>query len=114
MDSLRIGIAGVGTVGACVAVKLLAEAVQGATIKRLAVRDINKDRGFSVPEAQWTQNTLELADADDVDVVVELIGGADGIALDLVRTALVNKKHVVTANKALLAKHGVELAELAC
>ena len=113
MDSLRIGIAGVGTVGSCVAVKLLAEAVQGATIKRLAVRDINKDRGFSVPEAQWTQNTLELADADDVDVVVELIGGADGIALDLVRTALVNKKHVVTANKALLAKHGVELAELA-
>ena len=67
MDSLRIGIAGVGTVGACVAVKLLAEAVQGATIKRLAVRDINKDRGFSAPEAQWTQNTLELADADDVE-----------------------------------------------
>ena len=113
MDSLKIGIAGVGTVGACVAVKLLAESVQGATITRLAARDLKKDRGFSLPEAQWTQNTLELADADDVDVVIELIGGADGIALDLVRTALTNKKHVVTANKALLAKHGVELAELA-
>ena len=113
MDSLKIGIAGVGTVGACVAVKLLAEVVQGATITRLAARDLKKDRGFSLPESQWTQNTLELADADDVDVVIELIGGADGIALDLVRTALTNKKHVVTANKALLAKHGVELAELA-
>ena len=113
MDSLKIGIAGVGTVGACVAVKLLAEAVQGATITRLAARDLKKDRGFSLPEAQWTQNSLELADADDVDVVIELIGGADDIALDLVRTALTNKKHVVTANKALLAKHGVELAELA-
>ena len=113
MDSLKIGIAGVGTVGTCVAVKLLAEAVQGTIITRLAARDLKKDRGFSLPEAQWTQNTLELADADDVDVVIELIGGADGIALDLVRTALTNKKHVVTANKALLAKHGVELAELA-
>ena len=113
MDSLKIGIAGVGTVGTCVAVKLLAEAVQGTPITRLAARDLKKDRGFSLPEAQWTQNALELADADDVDVVIELIGGSDGIALDLVRTALTNKKHVVTANKALLAKHGVELAELA-
>ncbi len=113
MGSLKIGIAGVGTVGACVAVKILAGAVQGVTITRLAARDLNKDRGFSLPEAQWTQNALELADADDVDVVIELIGGADGISLDLVRTALTNKKHVVTANKALLAKHGVELAELA-
>ena len=113
MDSLKIGIAGVGTVGTCVIVKLLGGAVKDTTITRLAARDINKDRGFKVPETQWTQNALDLTDADDVDVVVELIGGADGTALELVRAALANKKHIVTANKALLAKHGVELAELA-
>ena len=113
MDSLKIGIAGVGTVGTCVIVKLLGGAVKDTTITRLAARDINKDRGFKMPESQWTQNALDLADADDVDVVVELIGGADGTALELVRAALANKKHIVTANKALLAKHGVELAELA-
>ena len=113
MDSLKIGIAGVGTVGTCVIVKLLGGAVKDTTITRLAARDINRDRGFKMPESQWTQNALDLADADDVDVVVELIGGADGTALELVRAALANKKHIVTANKALLAKHGVELAELA-
>ena len=113
MDSLKIGIAGVGTVGTCVIVKLLGGAVKDTTITRLAARDINKDRGFKMPESQWTKNALDLADADDVDVVVELIGGADGTALELVRAALANKKHIVTANKALLAKHGVELAELA-
>ena len=113
MDSLKIGIAGVGNVGTCVVVKLLDGAIKDTTITCLAARDINKDRGFKMPVSQWTQNALDLADADDVDVVVELIGGADGTALDLVRAALANKKHIVTANKALLAKHGVELAELA-
>ena len=113
MDSLKIGIAGVGTVGTCVVVKLLGGSVKDTTITRLAARDINKDRGLKMPESQWTQYALDLADADDVDVVVELIGGADGTALELVRAALANKKHIVTANKALLAKHGVELAELA-
>ena len=113
MDSLKIGIAGVGTVGTYVVVKLLGGSVKDTTITRLAARDINKDRGLKMPESLWTQNALDLADADDVEVVVELIGGADGTALELVRAALANKKHIVTANKALLAKHGVELAELA-
>lgn len=113
MNALKIGIAGVGTVGACVVTKLLDAAVTNTAITRLSARNLDKDRGFKVPDAQWTQNPLELAEADDVDVIVELIGGADGVALDLVRAALNNKKHVVTANKALLAKHGVELAELA-
>ena len=113
MDSLKIGIAGVGTVGTCVVVKLLGGAVKDTTITRIAARNINKDRGFRMPDSQWTQNAFDLADADDVDVVVELIGGADGTALELARAALANKKHIVTANKALLAKHGVELAELA-
>ncbi|MEC8534796.1 MAG: homoserine dehydrogenase, partial [Pseudomonadota bacterium] len=70
MDSLKIGIAGVGTVGTCVVVKLLGGSVKDTTITRLAARDINKDRGLKMPESQWTQNALDLADADDVDVVV--------------------------------------------
>ena len=52
MDSLKIGIAGVGTVGTCVVAKLLGGAVKDTTITRLAARDINKDRGFKMPESQ--------------------------------------------------------------
>lgn len=113
MKGLQIGIAGVGTVGSCVVRKLAEGCVAGAHITRIAARDIDRDRGFSLPDAQWTQNAPDLAEAENVDLVVELIGGADGPALDLARSALANKKHVVTANKALLAKHGMELADLA-
>jgi homoserine dehydrogenase len=76
----------------------------------VSARDKTKARGFDV--TGWTDDPLSLAKGD-ADVVVELIGGDQGIALELVGTALANKKHVVTANKALLAKHGLKLAELA-
>jgi homoserine dehydrogenase len=76
----------------------------------VSARDKNKARDFAV--AGWTDDPLSLAKGD-ADVVVELIGGEEGIARQLVETALANKKHVVTANKALLAKHGLALAQLA-
>src|ERR1700755_3463764 len=69
-----------------------------------------KARGTTV--TGWTDDPLSLA-SSDADVVVELIGGDEGIARQLVETALSNGKHVVTANKALLAKHGLALAKLA-
>jgi homoserine dehydrogenase len=117
---LRIGIAGLGTVGAGV-VKLLAEhgrllALRGGrSLKLVAVsaRRKAKKRDIDVSGVRWESDPLALASAPDIDVVVELIGGSRGIARRLVQTALRSGKHVVTANKALLALHGAELAALA-
>jgi homoserine dehydrogenase len=117
---LRIGIAGLGTVGAGV-VKLLAEHGRllslrgGRPLKLVAVsaRSKAKKRDIDLDGVRWERDPLALAQARDIDVVVELIGGSRGAARQLVRKALLAGKHVVTANKALLALHGTELATLA-
>jgi len=117
---LRIGIAGLGTVGAGV-VKILAArgeylaAATGRAIEVVAVsaRDSNKDRGIDLAGIRWERDPLALAAAEDVDVVAEMIGGSEGVARDLVEVALKAGKHVVTANKALVAQHGAGLARLA-
>lgn len=118
--SLRLGIAGLGTVGAGV-LRLLEEQQallrqrcgRALTVTAVSARNMNKDRGVSLPGVTWHEDARALARADNVDVVVELIGGAEGIARQLVETALTAGKHVVTANKALLAIHGSALAALA-
>jgi homoserine dehydrogenase len=117
---LRIGIAGLGTVGAGV-VKLLAEHGRllslrgGRSLKVVAVsaRRKAKKRDIDLARVRWESDPMALATAPDIDVVVELIGGSSGVARRLVQTALRSGKHVVTANKALLALHGTELATLA-
>ncbi len=117
---LRVGIAGLGTVG-CGTVSLLRGAVglleqrAGRSIELRAVtaRDRERERGVDLAGCRWVDDPLDLARLDDVDVVVELIGGADGVALALTREALRHGKPVVTANKAMLAHHGAELAALA-
>ena len=116
---LRVAVAGLGTVGGGVAKLLLSRRDEfaqrvGRTIDCVAVsaRDRNKQRGFDVSSIPWTDDVLALA-GSDVDVVVELIGGEDGPAKVLVERALLNGKHVVTANKALLAHHGGRLAAIA-
>ncbi len=117
---LRIGVAGLGTVGVGV-VKILAArreflaAAAGRPIDLVAVsaRDRAKSRGVDLNGARWETDARKLATADDIDVVVELIGGAEGVARELVETALANGKHVVTANKALIAHHGIALARAA-
>jgi homoserine dehydrogenase len=117
---LRIGIAGLGTVGAGV-VKLLAEHGRllslrgGRSLKLVAVsaRRKARKRDIDVSRVRWESDPMALATAPDIDVVVELIGGSSGVARRLVQTALRSGKHVVTANKALLAMHGTELATLA-
>jgi homoserine dehydrogenase len=114
---LRIAMAGLGTVGGGV-VKALANAeLTERTGRRLQVvavsaRDRKKDRGFDHSALNWTDDAVSLI-RSDADVVVELIGGEDGVALAVVEGALTAKKHVVTGNKALLAKHGARLAALA-
>ena len=117
---LRIGIAGLGTVGSGV-VKLLAEHGRllslrgGRSLKLVAVsaRSKAKKRDIDLSGVRWERDPMALATAADIDVVVELIGGSDGVARRLVQTALRAGKHVVTANKALLAMHGADLAALA-
>jgi len=117
---LRIALAGLGTVGAGV-VKLLdanaalIERRAGRPIKVVAVcaRDRSRDRGVDLSRFDWTDDAATLPLRDDVDAVVELIGGADGPALTLARSTLAKGKAFVTANKAMIAHHGLELAEAA-
>ena len=117
---LRVALAGLGTVGAGV-IKLLD--VNGELIARRAgrpieivavsARDRAKDRGVDIERFDWVDDTAALAHRDDADVVVELIGGSDGPALTLARATLAGGKGLVTANKAMMAHHGLELAEAA-
>ncbi len=119
-EALRVGIAGLGTVGASV-VRVLTEKADelarqcGRPIEVVAVsaRDRSRDRGIDVSGARWFDDPVELAKADGIDVVVELVGGSEGSARACVKAGLEAGRHVVTANKALLARHGLALAELA-
>ncbi len=118
--SLRLAIAGLGTVGAGI-VKIVqqhgdlltARAGQPIEIVAVSARSRSKDRGVDLSGYAWEDDAVELARRDDVDVLIEVIGGEDGPAKAVVETALANGKHVVTANKALLAIHGQNLATLA-
>jgi homoserine dehydrogenase len=119
-SSLRLGIAGLGVVGASVvrvlqkhADDLTQRCGRKVTVRAVCARDRTKDRGFDLTGINWFQDPVKLAESPDIDVFVELMGGAGGVAEASVRAALASGKHVVTANKALLAKHGVELARLA-
>ena len=119
-DCLKLGVAGLGTVGASVvqivqeqAEMLATRSGQKIQVTAVTARDKDKDRGFSMDGITWADTPLDLANDPNVDVVVELIGGEEGIAKDLVEQSLKNGKHVVTANKALLAHHGASLFDLA-
>ena len=114
--TLRVAVAGLGTVGEGVVRVLQDRAEDHArrtgreiSVTLVSARDRNKRRPAHLSRLSWSDDPLALA-TSDADVVVELIGGEDGVALDLVRTALRSGKHVVTANKALLSYHGAELA----
>lgn len=119
-EPLTLGIAGLGTVGAGL-LQLLG--VHGdrlaATIGReirvagISARSRGKARGVSIEGIRWFDDAVELAADPEASVFVELIGGEEGVAKAAVETALAAGKHVVTANKALLAKHGLQLARLA-
>lgn len=82
-------------------------------VKFISTKNKNKKRKIKIPNAKWVKNPLNLISRKDIDVVVELVGGSEGIAKKLVFLALKNKKHVVTANKSLISKHGDKLALIA-
>jgi homoserine dehydrogenase len=117
---LRLGLAGLGTVGSAVA-RILA--TRRMALSRLAGREIvlsavtarhrSRDRGIDLGGVAWFDDPVALARAPELDLVVELIGGEDGPAHRMIEAAIKAGKGVVTANKALLAKHGTELARAA-
>ncbi len=118
-DPLRVALAGLGTVGGGV-IRLLdanrdliaRRAGRAIEIVAVSARDRSKDRGVDLSRFDWVDDTTALA-RSDADVVVELIGGSDGPALTLARATLGAGKAFVTANKAMLAHHGLELGEAA-
>lgn len=117
---LRLGIAGLGTVGAGV-VKIIqshpdllaARAGRRVEIAAVSARNRSKNRGVDLSGYDWEDDPVALAERTDIDVVVELMGGSDGPAKATTLAALAHGKDVVTANKAMLAVHGQELAERA-
>ena len=117
---LRLGIAGLGTVGTGVVkivrqkANILADrAGRPVTITAVSARSRDKDRGINVKDYAWEDDPIALAQRDDVDVFVELMGGHEGPALEATKAAIASGKDVVTANKAMLAHHGQMLAEAA-
>jgi homoserine dehydrogenase len=120
MEPLRVGIAGLGTVGQGV-LKVLREqkdliaarAGRPIEISAVSARDRRRKRAESLRGYRWVGEPLDLATAGDVDVVVEVMGGSEGAAFDLCHAALAAGKPLVTANKALLAHYGTELARRA-
>ena len=116
-EPLKIALAGLGTVG--VGVIRLIEANAALIARRagrplqvtvVSARDRSKPRGVDLSGYAWEDDMVILGERDDVDVVVEMVGGADGPALALAKTTIEAGKGLVTANKAMIAHHGLELA----
>ena len=120
MKKLNIAIIGLGNIGSYL-FKYLNENIRILTEKNnctpvityVSAKNKNRKRKIKIKKEQWLNNYLDSTKLDDVDLIVELIGGAEGAAKKLVFSALKNKKHVVTANKALIAKYGDHLAKIA-
>ncbi len=120
MRKLNIAIIGLGNIGSYL-YKYLSDNKKILTeknnclplVKYVSAKNKNKKRKIKIKKTRWLNNYLDATNLKDVDLIVELIGGSEGPAKKLVFTALRNKKHVVTANKALVAKYGDQLAMIA-
>ena len=119
-NTFNIAIVGLGNIG----LNLYKHLVKNKTsiiqknnvnfeIKYVSAKNKNKRRGLKIPKKRWLSNYLQASNLDDIDLVVESIGGAEGAAKKLVFSSLKNKKHVVTANKSLISKYGDKLAVIA-
>ena len=112
MNKIKIGLIGLGTVGGGV-IKTLKNFRDNVEVVQIAVRNLNKKRNIEgLDESILTDKPELVVNNPEVDVVVEVMGGVNP-AFDLLKQAIANRKHIVTANKELLAKHGEELFQLA-
>ena len=120
MKKLNIAIIGLGNIGSYL-FKYLSDNKRILTEKNnctpvisfVSAKNKKKRRHIKIKKKQWLNNYLDATKHKEVDLIVELIGGSEGPAKKLVFNALKNKKHVVTANKALIAKYGDQLAKIA-
>ena len=117
---LHLGIAGLGTVGAAVVDivrrqenALAARCGRAIRVTAVSARDRTRDRGIDLSSCRWFDDPAEMARSGEIDCLVELIGGSDGPAKAAVDAAIAAGKHVVTANKAMLARHGLAQAAAA-
>ena len=107
-EALRVGVAGLGTVGASV-IRILTQKADELTrqcgrpivVSAVSARDRSRDRGVDLSHVKWFDDASEMAASADIDVLVELIGGENGPAMNCVKAGLKAGRHVVTANKAL-------------
>ena len=119
-EKINIAIAGFGNIGSYFykileknKINIFTKTGKVPFVKYISARNINKKRLIKIPKSKWVKNPLNIPSMDNVDIVFELIGGSEGVAKKLVFSALKNKIHVITANKALMAKYGDQLAYLA-
>ncbi len=120
MKKLNIAIVGLGNIGSYLYrylqknKKIISQKNNCVpNVLYLSAKNKNRKRGFKIDKKKWLKNYLEATKKKDVDLIVELVGGSEGVAKNLVFSALKNKKHVVTANKELIAKYGDQLAKIA-
>ena len=120
MKKIGIGIVGLGNIGSRLYKEIISKKKDiglktstNITIAAISARNINKKRSFKVRRNIFFKNPLDITKNPKVNIVIELIGLSDGISKKIVERALKNKKHFITANKALISKHGDYLASIA-
>ena len=118
MNSIKIGIAGLGNVGEEVAYQVIngfrvQENLFNIELIAVSARSKNKKRKVNINNIDFYDDPIQMISNPNIDLIVELIGGDEGVAKDLCFMSLQNKKGLITANKALIAKYGKELAVLA-
>ena len=120
MKKIGIGIVGLGNIGSCLYKEIISKKKDiglkthtNINIVAISAKNINKKRNFKVRRNIFFKNALDVTKNPKVNIVIELIGFSDGISKKVVEEALKNKKHVITANKALISKHGDHLSSIA-
>ena len=118
--NINIAIVGLGNIGSRLYKEIISKKKDiglktntNINIVAISAKNINKKRNFIVRKNIFFKNALDITKNSKVDIVIELIGSADGISKKVVESALKNKKHVISANKALISKHGDYLASIA-
>ena len=120
MKKIGIGIVGLGNIGSCLYKEIISKKKDiglkthtNINIVAISAKNTNKKRSFKVRRNIFFKNALDVTKNPKVNIVIELIGFSDGISKKVVEEALKNKKHVITANKALISKHGDHLSSIA-